>query len=1187
MLNTFAILPLNASYRFGRFELHPATRQLLVDGQPAVLGSRAFDVLLALVERRERLVTKDELLELAWPGVVVEENNLQVQISALRKLLGPRTIATIAGRGYRFAHVVDAAGAPPPVGQLARPTPAPRTHNLPADLDTFIGRERDLAAVLSMLRCKDVRLVTLTGPGGMGKTRLGLRVAANLLEEYPQGVFWVELAPITDAEQVIPRIAATLQVKEVAGKTLNESLIEYLRARQILLVLDNFEQVIRAAPQVTGLLAGAPGLKILVTSRETLHVRGENDFAVQPLSVPDTAHRKTVAVISQYEAVALFIHRARAASHGWAIDEGSASAVAEICARLDGLPLAIELAAARSRLLTPQAMLEKLADRLQTLTGGPRDLPARQQTIRNTIEWSYELLEDVEKLLFARLAVFVGGWSAEAAQAICSVSVAQGLPQLPPGRSGRAASRMPERIGKYELRRELGRGAMGTVYEGFDPVIGRSVAIKMLRSELFEPHQLPDVRARFKREAQSAGRLAHPRIVTIHDYGEEHGTPYIVMEHIRGTDLGAELNRGARYSLEATLGILKQLLDALGHAHERGVVHRDVKPSNVFLLDDGSLKVVDFGIARVDASELTSPGGMIGTPAYMSPEQFLGDPLDHRSDLYSVGVIFYQLLAGEKPFAGPVTAIMQKVLREEPAMPSTLEPGLAAVWDRVIARAMAKNPEARYASAAQFAEAIELACAEIGRDSMGVEPTPALDVTVVNAAPTPARGRTDSGKYAQAAVPVQTLDDGQVLAGLESLLDKNLVRQDAAGRFSMLETIREYALENLQRSGTEPVLHRVHGRYFVDLVEQAAPQRSGPIAIAHLAGVDLEHHNAEAAIDRAIHAGDALTSIRLCTALTGYWITRGHRGIRLFDLAISIGQDVEPRIRAAAFGARGDLGFGLEDAALLLQYYERSHALWQQAGNKLKAALMLVKIGVAHFPPGHYATSCQYVREGLEMLRALDGQEEAVAQTLIWLGDIVGMGLEDYETATVYLDEATAVAKGLNNRSLVAHALLLRTLFALIRGDFALALSRSTEGSRLCTQEGDRFSAGFFLPYGAHAASALGKTEEAHALARQSLVDLEEFFSAGKAGYALLFIAKQAQAGGRLDRATRLLAASDAHFESWNYSLPPHWRRERDRDLALLREQLGGVAFDAAYASGRAMSMDDSILCAREALSEG
>ena len=262
-------------------------------------------------------------------------------------------------------------------------------------------------------------------------------------------------------------------------------------------------------------------------------------------------------------------------------------------------------------------------------------------------------------------------------------------------------------IGKYEIRGQIGRGAMGVVFEAFDPVIERRVAIKTLRLEVFGESQLAGVRTRFKREAQSAGQMSHPHIVTVHDYGEHEGTPYIVMEYMTGSELSKVLERGTRLPLSEVVRLMLQLLGALAYAHERKVVHRDIKPGNLFILDDGSLKVVDFGIARVEASNLTDTGALLGTPAYMSPEQFLGQPVDERSDLYSAGVILYELLTGDKPFTGSVTTIMQKVLRQEPIEPSVLNPLLSNAWDAVTKRAMAKRPEARFQSARQFAETLK------------------------------------------------------------------------------------------------------------------------------------------------------------------------------------------------------------------------------------------------------------------------------------------------------------------------------------------------------------------------------------------------------------------------------------------------------------------------------------------------
>jgi serine/threonine-protein kinase len=308
---------------------------------------------------------------------------------------------------------------------------------------------------------------------------------------------------------------------------------------------------------------------------------------------------------------------------------------------------------------------------------------------------------------------------------------------------------MLERIGRYEVRGEVGRGAMGTVYEGFDAAIGRRVAIKMLRTEVFAPDQLPDLLARFKREAQSAGQLAHPNIVTIHEYGEQAGAPYIVMEFIAGQELGQPMNRGVRFSLDEVVRYMSQLLSALAHAHEHGVVHRDLKPSNLFLLKDGSINVVDFGVARIESSDLTETGAMLGTPAYMSPEQCLGRRVDHRSDLFSAGVILYQLLTGEKPFTGTTTTIIQKVLRMDPFPPSELDPTLSGTWDEVIAHALAKMPEARYQSAGEFAEAIAAA-----RRS-GARASPSEEATQVTRAAAPAPGtKAESPPPARPPEPV-------------------------------------------------------------------------------------------------------------------------------------------------------------------------------------------------------------------------------------------------------------------------------------------------------------------------------------------------------------------------------------------------------------------------------------------------
>ena len=305
--------------------------------------------------------------------------------------------------------------------------------HLPVPPTPLVGREQEVTAVQGLLRRSAVRLVTLTGAGGSGKTRLGLEVAARFVEDFQAGVCFVNLAPIGEPNLIASAIAATLGVGETAGQLLLETLKDYLREKHLLLLLDNFEQVIGAAPLVAELLGACPQLKVLVTSRERLHVRGEKEFLVAPLAVPNRVaaaggvrQEQEVAgrwplELTQYDAVELFLQRATDAQPDFALTGENAPAIAEICIRLDGLPLAIELAATRVRFFAPQSILARLERRIEFLTGGARDLPARQQTIRNTIAWSHDLLDDTEKSLFRRLSVFAGGFTPEAVAGVCNV----------------------------------------------------------------------------------------------------------------------------------------------------------------------------------------------------------------------------------------------------------------------------------------------------------------------------------------------------------------------------------------------------------------------------------------------------------------------------------------------------------------------------------------------------------------------------------------------------------------------------------------------------------------------------------------------------------------------------------------------------------------------------------------------
>ena len=287
----------------------------------------------------------------------------------------------------------------------------------------------------------------------------------------------------------------------------------------------------------------------------------------------------------------------------------------------------------------------------------------------------------------------------------------------------------PSKLGKYAIRRELGRGAMGVVYEGFDPYIERTVAIKTIKPERPGEADAGDAMARFRREAQAAGRLSHPNIVSIYEYGEQDGVAFIAMEFIKGKELKDYFESGRRFAARDVARIMGEILGALDHAHRNGVTHRDIKPANVIILENGAVKVADFGIARIETSELTQAGTVLGTPSYMSPEQFLGTPVDGRSDIFSCGVILYQFLTGEKPFSGAVTTIMHKVLKEEPMAPSMLDATLPPAWDVVVKRAMAKNPSDRYQTAAKFAA--DIAAVAEGRTAM----TAAVDATLVDAPP--------------------------------------------------------------------------------------------------------------------------------------------------------------------------------------------------------------------------------------------------------------------------------------------------------------------------------------------------------------------------------------------------------------------------------------------------------------------
>jgi predicted ATPase/DNA-binding winged helix-turn-helix (wHTH) protein len=395
-------------YLFGRFALRPAQRQLLVDDQPATLGARAFDVLLALVENRDRLVSKNELLDFVWPGLVVEENNLQVHVSALRKLLGPQAIATIPGRGYRFTLVIDEAP-----GSAARP--AATRPALPGRTLPLLGRDAEMATLLELL--EKHALVTLVGAGGIGKTTLARSAALARQSALPDGVAWVELASLTDPRLIAGTIAQALDLQLAPGGDALPALVTALKPMQLLLVIDNAEHLLDdLAVTIQALLKGTPGVHLLVTSQIPLRLQGEQVLRLEALAVPEAGSDAQRA--AKHGAVALFTERARAADRRFTLTDDNVRDVIEICQRLDGMPLALELAAARMPLLGARGVAERLDDRFKLLAGGSRSAPTRQQTLQAALDWSLALLPETERGVFLRLGVFAGGFTLSLASAV-------------------------------------------------------------------------------------------------------------------------------------------------------------------------------------------------------------------------------------------------------------------------------------------------------------------------------------------------------------------------------------------------------------------------------------------------------------------------------------------------------------------------------------------------------------------------------------------------------------------------------------------------------------------------------------------------------------------------------------------------------------------------------------------------
>jgi len=801
-----------------------------------------------------------------------------------------RLVAAISGRPSGAPARADGTtvAAPPSV---ALRTGGQHQITLPVPPTPLVGRGREIAAARSRLLDDGARLLTLTGPGGVGKTRLALAVAAEVAAAFPDGTAFVSLAAARDTQQVAAAIAAALGVREAGGTSLTDALKAYLGEKRLLLVLDNFEQALEAAPLVADLLAACPELRVLVTSRSLLRLSGEQRLPAPPLPLPDPERLPAVAQLEQYDAVALFVQRARAVQPDFALTDANARAVAEICARLDGLPLAIELAAARVRLLPPPALLQRLSSGLAVLTGGARDLPERQRTLRGAIAWSYDLLTPAEQTLFARLGVFVGGCALEAAEAVCNA----------------------------------------------------------------------------------------------------------------------------------------------------------------------------------------------------------------RSDL------------------------------------------------------------------------------EI-----------------------------------------------DLLEGAESLVDKSLVRQEETvegeARLVMLETLREFALEQLGERGEADELRRAHAGYYRSLAEEAEPELRGPDQRGWLQRLEREHDNLRAALRWMQETGATEDGLRLAGALGAFWASHGHfsEGRSWLEGFLDRGGKAPVLTRAKALNAAGRLAwyqgdhvdaqasleqtlalrpalsdkpviaFALDWLGLVadgqgdyrgaVPRYEEALKLQREAGDEAGIASSLNNLGIAVYDQGDYERAAALFQQAADLRKKL-GDQQGIALSLLNLG-MVAYEQGAWDRAVALYEEALAVQRQLGNTQRVAILQGNLGLVAQAQGDYGRATDLYAEALATCRALGDRSGAARCLHNMAEVKALRGEHGSALALYRQALALRQKLSDKRGAAIDLVGLAEVMLPLGRPELATRLLAAAAALCEASGASLPSSSRATADRTRAAAQSALGEQAFAAAWAEGKAMSMEAAIATA-------